>query len=636
MFSLLVSADDKPHSIIERFDSFEARYARSQAAPYLVQHLEEIVHILSAIPSRDRFRLTIEIGGDFKTISAATEVNTLVEHINAFHDEKESTTLRIEIQKSVERQTLSVYSLTALGTYLEIAPLSDVLNALVKRHEGHLIFDCLIDSPGYGTQSLIFVRKKEAPPIREFSAEERRRSQNILKANTHTSKIVGGLLPQDFLVTSPVGFPSIDKFLARAGAAVSAMCLSNVSQITGNQIDYQINGYKLLAGSVESAEKLVDEAGSLVRLAEWACGSEGSSDKLGLARNVITLCTERLEDLLGRQEIWDTVQSNYQIYLKENISTYLEVRNKLAELLSETTHKTHALAESLLDSVRNAILIVLSFVLSVVVINGIKDTNAQTIFSSIYLAIVIALLALTTVAVFASKADALSRFNQSADATSNLLKRMYVHVMVPAEIEQQVEPTILENRAYLERQIQKYQRFWLIFALLVTILFVAGYFSFGQQVSKTSDTTNSSQATTEKVPPAPTALPMPHNSLRTGAQSSSPAPSEAERAMNQKERSQGLPEADSLSVQYTAETEKAPPAPTTLPMPDNSLRTGVQSPSPASSEAEREVSKKELSQELPETDSLSVQQTTKNETSEPSPKSPAHPESHSLSLGREN
>ncbi|MGW8304699.1 MAG: hypothetical protein ACWGIK_02585 [Achromobacter pulmonis] len=560
MFSLLVGTDDKPHSIIERFDGFEARYARSQAASDLVRHLEEVVHILSTIPSRDRFRLTLEIGGDSKTISAATEFDTLVEHVGAFHDEEEAATLRIEIQKSVERQTLSVYSLTALGTYLEAAPLSEVLSALVKRHEGRLIFDCLIDSPGYGTQSLVFVRKKEDLPIREFSAEERRRSQSILKANTHTSKIVGGLLPQDFLVASPVGFPSVDKFLARAGAAVSAMCLSNVSQITGNQIDYQINGYKLLAGSVESAEKLVDEEGSLVRLAEWACGSEGSSDKLGLARNVITLCTERLEDLLGRQEIWDAVQSNYQIYLKENISTYLEVRNKLAELLSETTHKTHALAESLLDSVRNAILIVLSFVLSVVVINGIKDTSAQAIFSSIYLAIVIALLVLTTVAVFASGADALSRFSQSAAATSNLLKRMYVHVIVPAEIEQQVEPTIRENRAYLERQICKYQWFWVIFALLVTALFVAGYFSFGRQVSKTPDTTNSPPATTERVPPALTTLPMPENSLRTEAQSSSPAPSEAEREVSTKERSQEVPETDSPSVQQSAETETSDPS----------------------------------------------------------------------------
>lgn len=578
MFSLLVGTDDKPHSIIERFDAFEARYARSQAASDLVRHLEEVVHILSSIPSRDRFRLTLEIGGDSKAISAATELDTLVEHVGAFHDEEEAATLRIEIQKSVERQTLSVYSLTALGTYLEAAPLSEVLSALVKRHKGRLIFDCLIDSPGYGTQSLVFVRKKEDLPIREFSAEERRRSQSILKANTHISKIVGGLLPQDFLVASPVGVPSIDKFLARAGAAVSAMCLSNVSQITGNRIDYQINGYKLLAGSVESADKLVDEAGSLVRLAEWACGPEGSSDKLGLARNVITLCTERLEDLLGRQEIWDAVQSNYQIYLKENISTYLEVRNKLAELLSETTHKTHALAESLLDSVRNAILIILSFNLSVVVINGIKDTSAHAIFSSIYLAIVIALLVLTTIAVFASSADALSRFSQSTAATRNLLKRMYVHVIVPAEIEQQVEPTILENRTYLERQICKYQGFWVVFALLVTALFVAGYFSFGQQVSKTPDTTNSPPATTEKVPPAPTTLPMPDNSLRAGAQSSSPAPPEAE----------------------------------------------------------REMSKKERSQEVPETDSSSVQQTAENETSDPSQESPAHPESNSSSPGREN
>lgn len=554
MFPLLVGSGAKRHTIVERFDAFEARYTCSMTTSDLIEHLGELVHVLSAIPSRDKFRLTLEIGDDSEAIASPSELDTLVEHIGAFHDGEEAAALRIEIQKTVEQQRVSVYSLSALGSYLEDEPLADVLSALVKRHEGRLIFECLIDSPGSGTQSLLFVRHGGELPTREFSVEERRRSQTILKANTNTSKIVGGLLPQDFLVVTAVGFPSVDKFLARAGAAVSAMCLANTSHITGNQIDYQINGYKLLAGSIKSAEQLIDEAGSLVRLAEWACGSEGSSDKLGLARNVITLCAERLEDVLDRPEIWDAIQSNYQIYLKENISTYLEVRNKLAELLSETTHKTHALTESLLDSVRNAILIVLTFVISVVVVNGIKDTSAQAIFSSIYLAIVGALLLLTTVAVFASCADALSRFNQSASATRGLLQRMYVHVIVPAEIEQQVEPTILENRTYLERQICKYRWFWGIFAVLVAALFVAGYFCVGRQTASPPEPDKSRPAQTEDGAPSAVQPPLPENSPQTGDQSVSPSPADDERGESDEESSQGPSETNSPPAQHTEVT----------------------------------------------------------------------------------
>jgi hypothetical protein len=387
---------------------------------------------------------------------------------------------RIEIIKTVAQQRLSVYSIAALGAYLDSTSLSEVLAALAKRFQDRLIFECQSGDPGLGSRTLSFVKAGAAVPDSETPLPWRHHSLELLRDTGYRTSITESLLPQDFAVVQPVGAAPIDMFLARAGAALSAIFLSNVSDFRDNQLGYRIIGYKLLTGTVANVSDLVDASGSFLRVANWAYGPEGSADKIGLARNVITLCVMRLEDLPAHPEIWDAIQSNYQIYLKDNITTYLEVRNKLAELLAESTHKTHLLAEGLLDSIRNGVLITLTFLLTVVVINGLKDTGVQVIFSIEYLAIVGGVLILISLAVWASCQDAYSRFDQGSNATSKLLKRMYAHVMIAKEIEEQVKPTIEENRAYLNRQTRKYQVFWRCFASIVGLAFLAGYLIFGR------------------------------------------------------------------------------------------------------------------------------------------------------------
>lgn len=499
---LLEIANDQDN-LSERFDHFEMKLVRRLTSAEARLQVGNIIDALAELPARDKFALAVEISGDALTISDPSERNLVTEHIDSHHEDGESVEFRIEVIKTVALQRLSVYSLAALGAYLDRTPLSDAMGALAKRFQGRLIFECYSGTPGAGSATLRFVKAGETVPDADAPLAWRSRSMALLQDNAYLTGSTGNMLPQDFAVLQPVGVAPLDAFMARAGAVLSAMFLSNMSDFRGNQLGYRITGYKLLTGTVANLADLVDDAGSFLRIAIWACGAEGSSDKIGLARNVISLCVQRLEDVPAHPEIWDAIQSNYQIYLKENITTYLEVRNKLAELLAESTHKTHSLAEGLLDSIRNGVLIVLTFLLTVVVINGLKDTGVQVIFSTEYLAIVLALLVLISLAVWASCHDALSRFNQSATATSQLLKRMYAHVMIATEIEEQVDPTIADNRIYLNRQAQKYQIVWLIFAVLVALAFVAGHWCFGRASKITMTPTTETESVSGPTPARP-------------------------------------------------------------------------------------------------------------------------------------
>lgn len=488
-FLALVQSGDM---VLERVDRFELKLNRSLPTVKSRAFADVVLNALDQIPERDRFALWVDVDNDALPISevSATSRAAIGEHFTRYHQDNEPVQFRIEITKEVSSQRLSVYSLEALGEYLKDAPLSEALTSVSQNFQEQLILECHSDAPedGAGSATIRFVQAGGSTSVAPLGW--RNRALRLLKDNAHRTGYSGAMLPQDFALCYPTGVASLDAFMARASAVLSAMSLSNESELREDQLDYRLVGYKVLDGTVERSVDLVDTSGTFQRIAEWAYGAEGNSDKIGLARNVISLCAPRLEDVPMHPEIWGAIQSNYQIYLKENITTYLEVRNKIAELLAESTHKTHALIEGLLDSVRNGILVVLTFLLSVVVINGLKETGIKMIFSAEYLAIVLIVLVLSSFAIWASCRDAKDRFEQSATSTKALLQRIYAHVMIPTEIDEQVDPTIDDNRAYMTKQARNYFRFWLVIAIVVAVSFGTGYWYFlhvREQANKTAD-----------------------------------------------------------------------------------------------------------------------------------------------------
>jgi hypothetical protein len=510
--SVRLLAIAKDHGALsERFDHFEMRLMLRLTSVEAHAQADAILEALTELPARDRFALAVEISGDALTIGDLSKRSQVSEHITNFHEDGESIDFRIEIWKEVEQQRLSVYSPTALGAYLAATPLSDALAALSKRFHNRLVFECYSEAPGAGSATLRFVQAGGDVGDVIAPLPWRNRALALLQNNVYRADNTGSLLPQDFVVTQPIGVLALDAFMARAGAVLAAMFLSNLSDLHDNQLGYRITGYKLLAGTVNDLAQLVDDKATFQHIADWAYGAEGNSDKVGLARNVISLCVQRLEDVPTHPEIWDAIQSNYQIYLKENIATYLEVRNKLAELLAESTHKAHALVDGLLDSIRNGVLIVLTFLLTVVVINGLKDTGPKVIFSSEYLAIVWVLLGLSSLAIWASCRDARSRFDQGAAATRQLLKGMYAHVMLENEIDQHLEPTLTGNRGYLERQARKYLIFWLVLAAVIALSFLIGHHVFAKLSTPSTPTSREAPNASGQVRPAPTSTGAPQH-----------------------------------------------------------------------------------------------------------------------------
>lgn len=463
----------------ERFGEFElfVEDELSQSQAHVIALA--LLNIGSSLPGRDSFEVTISVDGE--AASASDNEQSSRDRIGGLFelgsDSQAQVSFRVTIRKSVRDNTVSVYDMEAFGSYLVNEPLRQVLEEIASRLNGYLRLECSGLLRIGGNCVLQFVPEGYANPVMlSISSIERDRTITLFKETSFSASIPGSLVPQDFCLEVPLGHQAIDSFFVRASAVLSAIYLCNNAELeSDNTLSYRLAGYKVLEERSVPLAALAEANDVLSKIAGWAYDAGGSTDKVGLARNVLSLHVASLCDLAEQPQVLSAILSNYQIYLKDNVSAYLDVRNRMAELLLESTAKTHALVESLLDSVRNGMLVVFTFVLTVVVVNGLKDTNVRLIFSGEYFWIVVIISVLCSVWIHHACKDVLERFDSAIRATKQLLRDSYRNVLVEDEVDQHTASTFSSNRKHLVAQVHKYRLLWYQVCVILVATFAIGY-----------------------------------------------------------------------------------------------------------------------------------------------------------------
>lgn len=483
---------------IERFDEYSLTCTALDTTPEVaLAQSAKILKQAESIPGRDRFELLIEFQGDPITVTSTQNdaLRSIADHLGA-HDEAGEFSYEITIRKSISN-VLSVYCLKSIGQYLKDEELPSILAALDGRFDKGISFECLCETYAFGSNTIRFWPKGKVSAIE--GNDLRAQVLNSFRDNSYSSGLKTNFLPSDFKLIERSG-TSIDNFMDKACALLSTVYLSNSSQmIQASRIKYKLLGYKSIEGEAELSD-LVKAKDSLFKLYDWAYGVGGSADRIGLARNVVSLHVDRLEDIEDHPGLWNAIHSNYQIYLKANVASYLEVKNKITEFLIESTSKTHALAEDLVGSLKNSIFIILTFILTVVVINGFKDTGQAVIFSVSYFYIILLLCITLTIWIAGTCLTAIHRFDKSAETTTEVLNLGYSRILLSSEISESITPINQKNRSYLKSQCKRYFFYWLLITTVLIGGFGVGHKLFGTPPAQLA----SSRTPQQKLSPAST------------------------------------------------------------------------------------------------------------------------------------
>lgn len=477
--------------IDEKISALKIRitFSSSDRGNYL---FADLFNELSKIPSRDSFSLEITKGVDDGKVflqAAASYQAELLECLQSTINLDAPFEVLLVVDKECANGFLSVYFIEKIDEYfLERDALNLIRELSLKFKEGiHFVVFSPIKQ--FGSKTIFFAPANAAP----IYVDHRKRLKIISKFKDSSSFLgyedyAAKLLPADFYTEDETAFLNIKNFFDKAFFLLSFAFISNQSEIkkeNDNQYYFltKIHGYKALAFDACSYYGGRISAQILYKIYDWIYQSDAgnSVEKIGLVRNLISLHASDSEEIVVDDVLWQAVKSNYKVYLQENVEVYLEAKSKIAEVLTASVEKTQEIVEGVVGSIRAAIGVLVTFLLTVVLINAFKDLEkAEKIFSTSYLIIVFIISICTWLWIYYSIKDAKSRFEYASENIENIILSSYKNILLPSEITESTSEVKNKNIKYLDEYMGKYKRYFKCFILLFLGLYSIGFLIFSE------------------------------------------------------------------------------------------------------------------------------------------------------------
>jgi hypothetical protein len=467
-----------------------------------------LVEALADVSPRDRWEIEVSVGGSSKTFTSVCDVegDDFSSHLSD-RDEEDGFKYKFRIYKQSPDGVVSVYSFPEFESYLlnlsVLAVLSKVEHLLGSRLG--IVFE--VSSWGdesYGSQRIYFVSPNRTHEV-EFRRLEIDSKLDMHRDCTHVVGVPGSLLPSDFLFSKRPTSVGLCTVFDKTAAVLSVCYLANNAELRSDDtIKFKISGYKsiLFDGAVN---KLSGSAAMLVKIADWAYEGGCGSDKIGLVRNVLSIHFSP-GNFSVDQDVWEAIKSNYQIYLNDNVQSYLEVKNKLGEMLMESVSKSMGMVDDLLNGFKASVAVFVTFMLTVVVVNGVKDLSGDVIFSAAYLYVALGVSVFSLVWLLFSWSDLNKRFDNHFDGVHDLLVANYERIIMRSEIDSAINPARAKCKEILDERARVYAIWWIFLAFAFAAFFVVGYFFVHNHasdlVNKALGTAITSRPTTSAAPGA--------------------------------------------------------------------------------------------------------------------------------------
>lgn len=353
---------------------------------------EALKNELSKFPGRDTVILYIQINdGDAIVLSSKniTSFPNVIQEIQdqlVITDKEINVKIKVVIEKSKKNNCISIYSLNNFSSYLEKLELEGLLfvfDRLTSKDE-RIIFECLDNIECFYTKRYAFKYFGDSTNFNEFiSSQNRREILAVRNSQTHFSNsALYDFIPEDFYIFNKSKvFERINQIFDKLCIIHSIIAFFDYSKIDKNLLYSKLNGYKTFDFVTPFSEITPTNLDTYFRLYNWIYVGGNFSDKIGLARNILSLHLKKdINKIKG--DVNTAVFSSFEIYLKKNVEQYILVKNKVAEFLNSLNEKATSIVDNFSTSFRNSIFAFLSFFTSVFIIRFLSKGNINEIITT--------------------------------------------------------------------------------------------------------------------------------------------------------------------------------------------------------------------------------------------------------------
>lgn len=475
------------NKIISR-ETFEELELKVELA-YSWELVERLINSLTYLPKRDNYEIVFDIEGNTKRLTSNTNIDAILEF---FKDNPGSSLLtHLTIYKKSINCISSIYFIELFERYIKEVGLYKFLIAFNSFFNEKHVFEVFQEITEIRTKSIVFQQPSSSSNFDGFYCDRKGVLSNI---NDNSCFVQGAekLVAMDFFLEERSKTRKfLNEVFDKLAIILSISSLSDVFELYDDgTITFKISGYKTIYADKVCVSNYIPILPYLYKITSWVYENDKCSDKLGIARNVISLYSKEQEGLLGiSDKTWLAIKSNYSIYLKDNVQKYLEVKNKVTDYIFSHEVKIHSITEQLLSSFKSNFLGVLGFIVSVVIVNGLRQNGIGVIFSKEYLYIVFSLTTLSLAWLAFSWIDARAKMNNSRKIIESTLNRNYANIIAEDEINSYLLPAFKDSDDFFNIQLKKYRNWWISILLLFAFIFVFGNLFFVVKGTETPSAT---------------------------------------------------------------------------------------------------------------------------------------------------
>lgn len=390
-----------------------------------------------------------------------------------------SCKITLTCHKGLETSPCPVFNLNEFVDYLNNLNHKQLLLLLWRKFKpnNYLAFEVVEDfSNEFSTGSIFFLRNRKQPTTDELATLQTSRTErfNSIRNICHfESAAECQFIPEDFkFIVDDNCSELLKNIFERLCGIVSIISLFDITRLVDEGVEFKLNGYKSISG-VLSGDKLHKASISeYYKIYNWVYGGGNLSDKIGLTRNLVSIHLASPETLELRGNPFDSVRSAFDLYLKQNIKQYIELRGKISDQLVDQNNKATKIAEEFAGSYKKSVLAVVSFFASIIIAKVFTTKELHGTFTKEASLIAFAFLAISALYFILSYVE----FNKEEERfirNYQNLKSRFTDLLVQEDIDRILDDNKIhkDDVAYMNSKIKRFSILW-ISTLLIMVLAV--------------------------------------------------------------------------------------------------------------------------------------------------------------------
>ncbi|MBS3915552.1 MAG: hypothetical protein KG003_13740 [Bacteroidetes bacterium] len=385
------------------------------------------------------------------------------------------------ITKGKVANNISIYDLVTFTETLQklsVAEAFAIFNRVLS-NTTFINFTVLNLDKAFNTASIFFTQLDANTTAHTFN-ERRKRLDSILSASNYINIEDHNLTPDDFqMQTENAKHSELCSLFNHFAVVLSVVYLFDITSLKENELEFKINGYKSIKGKVDVKSLPINSTREYYNIYNWVYCGGNINDKIGLARNIISLHFEKsgLIELKGNP--FQSIQSSYKVYEKQNIKQYIEIRNRISDQLLDFNNRANKVIETFAIGFQKSALALISFYISAIVIKVLSKGDFVNLFSLDATLLSIAFISGSFIYYRVAKWEVREQRQRFIDSYINLKER-YMDLLEAEDIERilNYDKEFNADVAFIDNKLKAYSRLWLWFLailLSITILLFCTY-----------------------------------------------------------------------------------------------------------------------------------------------------------------